>query len=972
MFQCLKSRRYVQLIMTFTAGLWLVAASALAQTNTGNIYGHITDRSGEPLPGVTVTASAQGQTNTFVTESDGAFRFLRLAPGRYTVSAELAGFGSASREVEVNIGASPNITLVVSPQIAEVLTVTASTPLIDTRETGTSSVITQEEIENLPTARDPWVMLQLAPGVLVDRVNVGGNKSGQQSYFVSKGVERHQTAWNIDGVNVTEMDETGTTTFYYDFGSLQEFQIVTSTGDPSVRTPGVQVNMVTKRGSNELTGSGRIVWADEAFQSKATMPGTLREGNRVDNVTEMGLDVGGPIIRDRLWFYGAYGDNSIANITSSWLFPQRTELTNYTAKLTAQPLANNNATAYYMFSDKTVNARGLSATRPPETARRQSGPGWVAKLEDTHVFSNSFVLTGMVAKVDSGYKQEPRGGMDIQPFYVGTAGLDGFSRGWHDTYSMSEQTLEQTNFRADASTFFQTGALGHEVKFGAGYRDQDTEWWVIWPGNMTWTEYWQNSRGRRYEYAVFTRPAHPIYVGEYTDFYAGDTMTFGNFTIQAGARYDIERAYNLSSEVPGNPVLPDILPATSYPGDERKLEWESISPKVGLTYAIGQQKRTIVRANYSRYVDQLGSSEVGAANPFYNDQGLYYYWTDANGDREVQRNELDFDYGFFYEWNLDPNNLSAGAPAIGRIDYDNHKPTTTDEYLVGVQHEIVTGWAAGITYTHRLRDNFIWNQYEKTRGSGDFYTADDYIVGGMMEAIMPDGEHVSVPYYRLKPGVPRPTYYAARNRPDYTQTYDGVELSIARRMANRWMMRGQVTLADWKQQVGARGIQNPGRILEGDGCYTCDESPVASSSGSDGYINARWAYSLTGLYQAPFGINLGAVVTGREGYINGYNMRTPNVDGARRRLVINDFDDYRFPNLFQLDLRVAKEFNLPGGTSFELSADAFNVTNSRTVLWRDYEIVPRTSGGELVPSNETAIQEMQSPRIIRFGGRVKF
>jgi hypothetical protein len=958
--------------MTFTAGLWLFAASALAQTNTGNIYGHITDRSGEPLPGVTVTASAQGLTNTFVTESDGAFRFLRLAPGRYTVSAELAGFGSATRDVEVNIGASPNVTLVVSPQVAEVLTVTAVTPLIDTRETGTSSVITQEEIENLPTARDPWVMLQLAPGVLVDRVNVGGNKSGQQSYFVSKGVERHQTAWNIDGVNVTEMDETGTTTFYYDFGSLQEFQIVTSTGDPSVRTPGVQVNMVTKRGSNDLSGSGRIVWADEQFQSKATMPGTLREGNRVDNVTEMGVDVGGPVIRDRLWFYGAYGDNSIANITSSWLFPQRTELTNYTAKLTAQPLANNSATAYYMFSDKTVNARGLSATRPPETARRQSGPGWVAKLEDTHVFSNSFVLTAMAAKVDSGYKQEPRGGMDIQPFYVGTEGLDGFSRGWHDTYSMSEQTLEQTNFRADASTFFQTGTVGHEVKFGAGYRDQDTEWWVIWPGNMTWTEYWRTSRGTRYEYAVFTRPAHPIYVGEYTDFYAGDTMTFGNLTVQAGARYDIERAYNLASSVPGNPVLPDILPATSYPGDDRKLEWESISPKVGLTYAIGEQKRTIVRANYSRYVDQLGSSEAGANNPFYNDQGLYYYWTDGNGDRQVQRNEIDFDYGFFYEWNLDPNNLSAGAPAIGRIDYDNHDPTTTDEYLVGLQHEFLPGWAAGITYTHRLRDNFIWNQYEKTRGSGDFYTSDDYVVGGTVEAIMPDGERVSVPYYRLKPGVPRPTFYAARNRPDYTQTYDGVELSIARRMANRWMMRGQLTLADWKQQVGPRGVQNPGRILEGDGCYICDGSPVASSSGSDGYINSRWAYSLTGLFQAPFGINLGAVLTGREGYINGYNVRTPNVDGARRRYVINDFDDYRFPNLFQLDLRVAKEFNLPGGTSFELSADAFNVTNGRTVLWRDYEIVPRSEGGQLVPSAETAIQEMQSPRIIRFGGRVKF
>jgi hypothetical protein len=961
------SHRYVQLIMTFTAGLWLLAVPVLAQTNTGNIYGKVTDQGSAALPGVTVTVDANGLRNTFVTESYGAFRFLRLPPGHYTLTVELSGFATVKRDVEVNIGASPTIDVALTPQVSEVLTVTSTTPLVDTREMGTSAVVTQEEIENLPTARDPWVMLQLQPGVLVDRVNVGGNKSGQQSYFVSKGVERHQTAWNIDGVNVTEMDETGTTTFYYDFGSLQEFQVITSTADPSVRTPGVQVNMVTKRGSNDLTGTARVVWADEELQASATMPGTIREGNRVDNVTEMGVDAGGPIVRDRLWYYGAYGQNKISNITSSWLFPQRTELINWTGKLTAQPLENNNGSVYFMWNDKTVNARGLEATRPPETARRQSGPGWVAKLEDTHVFSNSFVLTGMYAKVDSGYKQEPRGGMDTEPFWINTEGIDGFTRGWHNTYSMSEQTLEQNNYRADASTFFQTGTIGHEVKVGAGYRDQNTEWWVIWPGNMSWGEFYNGD-----DLAALTRPAHPIYNGEYTDFYAGDTMTFGNLTVQAGVRYDLQRAYNLASEVPANPIIPDILVATSYAGDERKLEWESITPRIGATYALGNDKRTVIRASYNRYVDQLGSSDAGANNPFYNDQGLYYYWEDANGDRRVQRNEIDFDYGIYNSWNLDPDNLTAGAPSVGRVDYDHHDPTTTDEYVLGMQHELVQGWAVGVAYTHRLRDNFIWNQYEKTQGSGNFYTPDDYILGGNLQAIMPDGTAVSVPFYRLKSGTPRPNFYATRNRPDYSQTYDGVELTVARRMARRWMMRGQFTYGNWTQNVGRAGIQNPGRILEGDGCFTCDGSAVGSSSGSDGYINSRWSYSLTGLYEGPWGVNLGGVVTGREGYINGFNIRSGSVDGVRRRYVINEFEDFRFPNLFQVDLRAAKEFHFGGGVGFEVSLDAFNVTNERSILWRDYEIVPVTSGGQLVPSAETPIQEIQAPRIFRLGGRIRF
>ena len=956
------SRRYVRFIMTFTAGLLLLALPGWGQTATGNIYGIVTDNSGAALPGVTVNINGGGLQQTFVTEEGGEFHFLRLPPGRYRVTATLEGLGAVQRDADVSIGTNSTVNLSIAPQLSETMIVEAAVPVIDARETGTGEVVTQEEIEKLPTARDPWVMLQQMPGVLVDRVNVGGNKSGQQSYFISKGVERHQTQWNIDGVNVTEMDETGTSTFYYDFGSLQEFQVITSTADPSVRTPGVQINMVTKRGTNDFSGSARAFWADEEWQSEASGPASLREGNRVDNVTELGADFSGPIIADRLWFYGAYSENDIANITSSWLFPQRTELTNWTAKLNAQPAMSNSATAYYMFSDKTVNARGLSDTRPPETARRQSGPGWVAKLEDTHIFSNNFVLTGMFGRVDSGYKQEPRGGMDVDPYWLdgdidfnGNGNIElGEMGGWHRSYSMSEQILEQNNYRADASTFFRTGGISHELKVGGGYRDQDTEWWVIWPGNQVWTEFYDDGT----LVAAFTRSAHPIYTGEYTDFYVGDTLTWNNLTVQGGFRYDLQRAFNRPSDVPANPLIPDVLIATSYAGDERKLEWETITPKIGMTYQLGTERRTVFRASYSRYADQLGASDAGANNPFYDYQTLYYYWSDDNGDGAMQLGEIPDLGAPDYTSNIDPANLGGGGESVGRIDYDNHDPTTTDEWILGAEHQLTPYWSAGITYTHRLRQNFVWDQYEKTQGGGDFYTAADYeLAPTPLTGNVPDGSGTySIPYYRLRSGVARPLYYATRNRPDYEQTYDGLELTTTRR-ADKWMLRAQVTLSDWKQHVGAAGIQNPSPLLEGDGCYTCDDSPVASSSGSDGYINSRWAYSISGLYDAPLGINLGVVITGREGYINGYNRRF-RTDGANRRYVINDFEDYRFPNLFQLDLRAAKQFALPAGFNFEVSLDAFNVTNERTILWRDYETA--------------VIEEMQSPRIVRLGGKFTF
>jgi hypothetical protein len=774
----------------------LLALSASAQTSTGNLYGTVADSDGKPLPGVTVTAESGGMRSTFVTEADGSYRFLRLTPGQYTVTASLEGMGSASRSVAVSINTNSTLPLTLSPQVSEVVTVTAETPLIDTRDTRTGGNISQEEIEQLPTARDPWVMLQMVPGVLVDRVNVGGNKSGQQSYFVAKGVERHQSTWNIDGVNVTEMDETGTTTFYYDFGSLQEFQVTTATSDPSVRTPGVQINMVTKHGTNMFSGSARAVWADESLQADATMPDTLRAGNRVDNVTETGVEFGGPILQDKLWFYGAYSQNKIANIVSSHAFPQRTELTNWTGKISVQMTSTNSGSLYYMFSDKTVNARDLSSTRPPETARRQSGPGWTLKGEDTHFFSANFIVTGVASHVDSGYKQEPRGGMDVEPWWIGSSGLPE-ARGWHGSYRLSEQALEQNNLRADMSTFFRTGSGSHELKIGGGYRDQDTEWWVTWPGQGYWTEYYRTRSGSLWQLVALTRDAHPIYTGKYLDLYAGDTFTLGNLTLNGGLRWDKQQAYNEASDVPANPLVPDLLVATSYAGDEQKLTWKSITPRLSATYAFGESKQTVVRAAYNRYADQLGTSDAGANNPFYDYQVLYYYWEDANGDRKVQVPEIDFDSGVYSAVGIDPDNLAAGAPSVGRIDYAHHDPTTTDEFLIGVEREVLPGWSVGLSYTYRIRDNFIWNQYEKTRGAGDFYTADDWELGGTADAIMPDGERISVPYYQLRDGVDRPVYYVTRNRPDYKQIYKGFELTAQKRMSNRWMMRGQLTLGDW-------------------------------------------------------------------------------------------------------------------------------------------------------------------------------
>ncbi|HUJ12482.1 MAG TPA: carboxypeptidase-like regulatory domain-containing protein, partial [Thermoanaerobaculia bacterium] len=173
----------------------LIAASAVAQVQYGNIYGKVKAKDGSILPGVTVTLTGVGGPQSSVTDAQGNFRFLNLAPGVYSVKAELAGYGTITRAgIGVRLGQNADVTMTLNPSVAESITVTAEAPILDTRKTGTGIDVSKVELDQVPTARDPWVILQQTPGVSMDRMNIGGNESGQQSVYVSKGANGAQSS----------------------------------------------------------------------------------------------------------------------------------------------------------------------------------------------------------------------------------------------------------------------------------------------------------------------------------------------------------------------------------------------------------------------------------------------------------------------------------------------------------------------------------------------------------------------------------------------------------------------------------------------------------------------------------------------------------------------------------------------------------------------------------------------------------
>ncbi|MGH9456312.1 MAG: hypothetical protein ACRD2J_01570, partial [Thermoanaerobaculia bacterium] len=547
----------------------------------------------------------------------------------------------------------------------------------------------------------------------------------------------------------------------------------------------------------------------------------------------------------------------------------------------------------------------------------------------------------------------------------------------------------QEQYRADASAFLDVAGASHELRFGFGYRDTPVTSATTWPGsgNWAWMLFSQGdctSSGLHPEcgWAFLQNPVAPRDYGmEYTDVYIGDTILMGDLTIQAGLRYDLQTGANRASTAPANALFPDLLPAIAFPGDPEELEWSDVSPRVGLTYAFGDVNRTLLRAGYNRYVDQLGAAPIILGSPFYGNPGYIYYFEDVNSDKRIQPDEVLFDLGAVSYFYLDPSN-PGGSVVTSRIDYDMTAPTT-DEFILGLEHELRPNFMIGVNYTHRDLSDFVWNRYEKTQGSGDFYTPDDFEVAGLATGTLPDGSTYSVPFYDLKEGVPAPLFLVVENRDGYEQTYDGLELVLTKRMTNNWMARANVSWNEWDQSVGSEGISDPTllfsrgtnpQVFQTGGCNNCEgiaAFPVGGVSGlkSEIVINSRWSYNLTGAYQLPLGFSVGAAVTGREGYPIPYSHAvTVDNEGVTKNVHVTDLGDFRYDDIFNLDFRVAKEFRLQQ-VGITLSADLFNVTDERTVLQRDSTLFNDTQDPNLAANQ---IIELQSPRVFRFGARVSF
>ncbi len=371
--------------------------SAFAQgggaSSTGTIQGRVTDSQGAVLPGVTVIATSPSAlgAQTAVTSETGNYRFPAVPPGVYTVTYELAGFNTVRREgIQLSLGFTANVNIELAlATLQETVTVTGESPVIDTSATRVQQNFKVEQLMSIPNGRDMWALLAVTPSVQMTRIDVGGNRAGTQTGYSAYGMTG-QVRVLIEGINTTE--GTGGAGFYFDYSSLDEAFLGTSGQSAEMPNPGVQSQFIARSGGNQFSGEYYLDWYNNALQSSnipdsAIARGVRKGGNEIDKYYDTAINMGGPIVKDKLWWFGTYRQqsNAVAQPTFQGALADKTfdtKLWNPIGKLTYQANQNNKIIGYYQWGQKLQPNRlpfGTYTYTDEQQTNKQDSGSWVYK-----------------------------------------------------------------------------------------------------------------------------------------------------------------------------------------------------------------------------------------------------------------------------------------------------------------------------------------------------------------------------------------------------------------------------------------------------------------------------------------------------------------------------------------------------------------------------------------------------------------
>ena len=938
-------------LFTIAAVLLLFGTFVTAQ-ELGAIRGKVVDEDGTPLPGVsvTLTGSKIAMMSTITSEA-GNFRFLALpVAGDYVLKIELSGFKTITRE-QLNVSYGRDIVLNLTLEqtaLEEEVTVIGQTPVIDTKRTQVGVNVTEEMIMSLPTARNPWVIMSLVPGMLISKEDVGGNEAGQQSSYTGHGSIGADQTWNIDGANITDNSALGAAPAYLNLASYEELQINYGNNDVKSQTGGVQLNFVSRRGGNNFSGTFYLDVQDDAWQSyngssevEALYP-TYNPG--IDRIYMYGANFGGPIIRDHAWFYGSWGVQDIHNRNIGG-DPDATWLVSGYGKLNFQFGSSTRLELFLEYDNKLKWGRfweepGVSTA---DLRWNQDGPGYIYKGELEQMFGDLYLNAKLIV-LDMSFYLHP---------YESSWGLPKITS-YYPTYFVSGGLDDYGTSRANTNlvvtgNYFVEEVLGgdHEIKFGVDYIVSTVTSYDYYSGNIWLYHYGPDDffRSGQYYEGDVRRDVNLSYWMRRYSIFAQDTMTFGRLSINLGLRYDNETSKVKDQAVPACPFLPDLLPALEISELDPGQSWTVFSPRLALIYDLTGDGKNVFKINIARYGSQEGFGMANFLNPM-GWSGIGVYWDDLNGDGIVANEELfgEDDDGnmvaptadtILWAWGTNVDNPTDINPS-NKIDPDFTSPKL-DELTISYEREVFTDFAARFEFFYKKAHGGIWNQNMLLDGTLE--TTDNYYNAGTEPVT---GQTIW--------GRTRGYYYDWRtNYPNRHTKYYAGQIVLIKRLSNRWMLDASFTYSSWKRHYGG-DYSDPHNIPYYDG-------------GVNSWMNSRWQFKVSGLYQFPFGLNASWVFRAREGYVLDHYVSEYRPGYSTQRFYTDVRGDNRLPNFYELDFRLEYVFRVFENARVVVSADAFNALNSAHELDQDQYIDSSRFG---------KVTKILNPRVFRFGIRFDF
>jgi hypothetical protein len=772
------------------------------------LTGSVRDTSGAVLPGVSVEASSPAlieKVRSAVTDGSGQYRITELPPGSYALTFSLSGFTTVKRAgITVSgSGAIPiNIELAVGT-LAETVTVSGEAPLVDTQTTRRETVINAESLRTLPITRSYGAVLYAVPGLSV-QPGVGGNDlTPSMATFTAHGGNSTEGRMMVNGVPVAgSFSGNSVAQFGYDLANADELQVLVSGGLGESETGGPLANLVPKSGGNTFNGSAFYSGTSSRFQADNIDDELRRAGISEPPAVRKNYDgsgsLGGPLKRDRLWFFGNVRSFGLSQVVegaapnrnvgdaTKWLYDpepgvevRRVETKlDLSIRLTEQVTPRNRVSFSHQYQDrcfgssltasgKDCRVRGTdwigmgTATTTAEAGPGYSGdPTTLTQATWTSTLSNRLLVDAAVSRFSYGIVGSGQVPSDAVMNLVGVTersamyGRSGFT--YRAPFTFSKYDNIPWNWRASAS--YVTGAHNAKIGYQGSYFMYDWHTFV----NQTQMRY------------IFNNGA-PIGVNYYVapdfDFsnrtevhavYVQDQWTRGRMTIQGALRYDHAGSWAPGGDSQGSTQTSRFNPQPiAFDRTVSVRGYNDINPRLGFAYDVFGNGKTALKLNAGRYLSAATTDGVYSSNnpalklvtqlSGTNGRG----WTDSNGNYQVDCNLL----------NPAAQNLSAqGGDVCAALTGNNLNFGNLDPNLTTIDPEILGGWGVrpfnwqfGASVQHELLPRLSVDVGYNRRWWGNFFET----VNTLVDARDYDAFSVPLPNDSRLPGAGSTTSFVA-------------------------------------------------------------------------------------------------------------------------------------------------------------------------------------------------------------------